>query len=111
MALHYYLDFEKPIAELEEKIQELVEFSTETVYLKTEIARLEKKVQKMREEIFSNLTRWQTVQVARHINRPFTLDYIRLIFTDFIELHGDRKFADDHAIVAGLARLDGQRSW
>ncbi|MDD2335553.1 MAG: acetyl-CoA carboxylase carboxyltransferase subunit alpha [Geobacteraceae bacterium] len=108
MALHYYLDFEKPIAELEEKIQELLEFSTETVDLKTEIARLEKKVQKMREDIFSNLTRWQTVQVARHINRPFTMDYIRLIFTDFIELHGDRKFADDHAIVAGLARLDGE---
>jgi acetyl-CoA carboxylase carboxyl transferase subunit alpha len=61
----------------------------------------------MREDIFSNLTRWQTVQLARHINRPFTTDYIRLIFTDFIELHGDRKFADDHAIVAGLARLDG----
>ncbi|TFG91315.1 MAG: acetyl-CoA carboxylase carboxyl transferase subunit alpha, partial [Syntrophobacterales bacterium] len=108
MALHYYLDFEKPIAELEEKIQELLEFSTETVDLKTEIARLEKKVQKMREDIFSNLTRWQTVQVARHINRPFTMDYIRLIFTDFIELHGDRKFADDHAIVAGLARLGGE---
>jgi acetyl-CoA carboxylase carboxyl transferase subunit alpha len=108
MALHYYLDFEKPIAELEEKIQELLDFSSETVDLKTEIARLEKKVEKMREDIFSNLTRWQTVQVARHINRPFTMDYIRLIFTDFIELHGDRKFADDHAIVAGLARLDGE---
>ena len=107
MALHSYLEFEKPIAELEEKIRELVEFSTDTVDLKAEIGRLEKKVEKMREDIFSNLTRWQTVQVARHINRPFTTDYIRLIFTDFIELHGDRKFADDHAIVAGLARLDG----
>ncbi|HOP41416.1 MAG TPA: acetyl-CoA carboxylase carboxyltransferase subunit alpha [Geobacteraceae bacterium] len=107
MALHYYLDFEKPIAELEEKIQELLEFSTEAVDLKTEVARLEKKVEKMREDIFSNLSRWQTVQVARHINRPFTTDYIRLIFSDFIELHGDRKFSDDHAIVGGLARLDG----
>ena len=107
MALNSYLEFEKPIAELEEKLRELQEFSTDTVDLKAEIGRLEKKVEKMREEIFSNLTRWQTVQLARHINRPFTTDYIRLIFTDFIELHGDRKFADDHAIVAGLARLDG----
>ncbi len=107
MALKSYLEFEKPIAELEEKLRELQELSTDTVDLKSEIVRLEKKVEKMREEIFSNLTRWQTVQLARHINRPFTTDYIRLIFTDFIELHGDRKFADDHAIVAGLARLDG----
>jgi acetyl-CoA carboxylase carboxyl transferase subunit alpha len=107
MALNACLEFEKPIAELEEKLRELQEFSTDTVDLKAEIGRLEKKVEKMREEIFSNLTRWQTVQLARHINRPFTTDYIRLIFTDFIELHGDRKFADDHAIVAGLARLDG----
>jgi acetyl-CoA carboxylase carboxyl transferase subunit alpha len=107
MALNSYLEFEKPIVELEEKLRELQEFSTDTVDLKAEVGRLEKKVVKMREEIFSNLTRWQTVQLARHINRPFTTDYIRLIFTDFIELHGDRKFADDHAIVAGLARLDG----
>jgi acetyl-CoA carboxylase carboxyl transferase subunit alpha len=108
MALNSYLDFEKPIVELEEKLRELQEFSTVTVDLKAEIGRLEKKVEKMRGEIFSNLTRWQKVQLARHINRPFTMDYIRNIFTDFIELHGDRKFADDHAIVAGLARLDGQ---
>ncbi|NMC73844.1 MAG: acetyl-CoA carboxylase carboxyltransferase subunit alpha [Geobacteraceae bacterium] len=108
MSLNQYLDFEKPIVELEEKLRELQEFSTASVNLKTEISHLEKKVEKMREEIFSNLTRWQKVQLARHINRPFTLDYIRLIFTDFIELHGDRKFADDHAIVAGLARLDGE---
>jgi acetyl-CoA carboxylase carboxyl transferase subunit alpha len=108
MALQSYLEFEKPIAELEEKIHELLELSSDSVDLKAEIARLEKKVEKMRVEIFSNLTRWQTVQVARHINRPFTMDYIRLIFTDFIELHGDRKFSDDHAIVAGLAYLDGE---
>ncbi|MEA5115649.1 MAG: acetyl-CoA carboxylase carboxyltransferase subunit alpha [Geobacteraceae bacterium] len=103
-----YLEFEKPIAELEEKIREIMEISSDTVDLKSDVARLEKKVEKMREEIFSDLTRWQTVQVARHINRPFTLDYIRLIFTDFIEMHGDRSFADDHAIVGGLARLDGE---
>jgi len=108
MAQHTYLEFEKPIAELEDKIRELTELSGDAVDLKAEIGRLEKKAEKMREEIFSNLTRWQTVQVARHINRPFTTDYIRLIFTDFIELHGDRKFSDDHAIVAGLARLDGE---
>ncbi len=108
MSLNQHLDFEKPIVELEEKLRELQEFSTASVNLKTEISRLEKKVEKMREEVFSNLTRWQKVQLARHINRPFTMDYIRLIFTDFIELHGDRKFADDHAIVAGLARLDGE---
>lgn len=108
MSLNQYLDFEKPIVELEEKLRELQEFSTASVNLRTEISRLEKKVEKMREEVFSNLTRWQKVQLARHINRPFTMDYIRLIFTDFIELHGDRKFADDHAIVAGLARLGGE---
>jgi len=103
-----YLEFEKPIAELEEKIRELNELSSDTVDLKADIARLEKKADKLRGEIYSDLTRWQTVQVARHINRPFTHDYIRLIFTDFIELHGDRAFADDHAIVGGLARLDGE---
>lgn len=108
MSLNQHLDFEKPIVELEEKLRELQEFSTASVNLRTEISRLEKKVEKMREEVFSNLTRWQKVQLARHINRPFTMDYIRLIFTDFIELHGDRKFADDHAIVAGLARLGGE---
>lgn len=108
MAKHYYLEFEKPIVELESKIQELTAFSSYTVDLKAEVAKLEKKAEKMREEIFSNLSRWQTAQVARHSNRPFALDYIRLIFTDFIELHGDRNFGDDHAIVGGLARLDGE---
>jgi acetyl-CoA carboxylase carboxyl transferase subunit alpha len=106
MANQYYLEFEKPVAELEKKIQELTEFSSDVVDLKGEIAKLEKKADKMREDIFSNLSRWQTAQVARHINRPFTLDYINLIFTEFIELHGDRNFGDDHAIVGGLARLD-----
>jgi acetyl-CoA carboxylase carboxyl transferase subunit alpha len=108
MAKHYYLEFEKPIVDLESKIQELTAFSSDTVDLKTEVAKLEKKAEKMREEIFSSLTRWQTAQVARHNSRPFALDYIKLIFTDFIELHGDRNFGDDHAIVGGLARLDGE---
>ncbi len=108
MALNPYLDFEKPIAELEEKLRELQEFSTDKLDLKAEVNRLEQKVEKMRGEVFANLTRWQTVQLARHVNRPFTMDYIRHIFTDFIELHGDRKFADDPAIIAGPARLDGE---
>jgi len=108
MATHTYLDFEKPVVELESKIQELLALSSDSTDLKSEVARLEKKVDKLREEIYSNLTRWQILQVARHINRPFTTDYIRLIFTEFVELHGDRNFGDDHAIVGGLARLDGE---
>ncbi len=108
MAAHYYLEFEKPIVELENKIQELTALSTDAVDLRTEVTKLEKKVDKMREEIFSNLTRWQTAQVARHSNRPFTMDYIKLIFSDFIELHGDRCFGDDHAIVGGLAMLQDE---
>ncbi len=108
MATQYYLDFEKPLADLERKIEELHELSGDTLDLKAEIAKLEKKAEKVQEEIFSNLSRWQTAQVARHINRPFTLDYLNLIFTEFTELHGDRNFGDDHAIVGGLARLDGE---
>src|SRR5512136_485108 len=108
MAAHYYLEFEKPIVELENKIEELTALSSDAVDLKAEVAKLEKKAEKMREEIFSNLTRWQTAQVARHSSRPFTMDYIRLIFSDFIELHGDRCFGDDHAIVGGLAMLEDE---
>ncbi|QXE92875.1 acetyl-CoA carboxylase carboxyltransferase subunit alpha [Geomonas subterranea] len=103
-----YLDFEKPLAELDKKIQELLAFSTQGVDLSAEVAKLEVKAAEMREEMFANLSRWQTAQVARHINRPFTLDYLSLIFTEFVELHGDRNFGDDHAIVGGLARLDGE---
>jgi len=108
MATQFYMEFEKPLAELEKKIQELQALSSDTMDLKAEISKLEKRAEKMREEIFSNLTRAQTAHVARHINRPFTMDYIHHIFTDFVELHGDRNFADDHAIVGGLARLDGE---
>jgi acetyl-CoA carboxylase carboxyl transferase subunit alpha len=103
-----YLDFEKPLAELDKKIQELLSFSTDSIDLKHEVEKLEQKAEKMRHEMFANLSRWQTAQVARHINRPFTLDYLSLIFTEFVELHGDRNFGDDHAIVGGLARLDGE---
>ncbi len=108
MATQYYMEFEKPLAELEKKIQELHAMSTDTMDLKAEIGKLEKRAERMRQEIFSNLNRWQTAQVGRHVNRPFTMDYLNMIFTDFTELHGDRNFGDDHAIVAGLAKLDGE---
>lgn len=107
MAAQYFMEFEKPVVELEKKVQELAELAGTNAELAGEVTKLEKKVDRMREVIFSNLSRWQTVQVARHIERPFTLDYVNLIFTDFTELHGDRLFGDDHAIVAGLAKLDG----
>jgi len=107
MANQVYMEFEKPLMELEKKIEELGVLSKE-MDLSKEIAKLEKRAEEMRGEIFSNLSRWQTAQIARHINRPFTLDYLKLIFTDFTELHGDRLFGDDHAIVGGPARLDGE---
>jgi acetyl-CoA carboxylase carboxyl transferase subunit alpha len=106
MATQFYLEFEKPVVELEKKIQELMTVSPEL--LQTDIAKLEKKADEMRADIFANLTRWQTAQVARHPNRPYILDYIDRIFTDFTELHGDRLYGDDHAIVGGPARLNGE---
>ncbi len=105
---HHTLDFEKPVIELEKKIEELNLLAREGLDISSDVAALENRVEEMRAEIFSSLSRWQTAQVARHINRPFTLDYIKLIFTDFTELHGDRAFGDDRAIVGGLARFDGQ---
>lgn len=108
MANQVNLEFEKSVSELEKKIEELNRLSLDGLDIRADVAKLEERVGQMRADIFSNLTRWQTAQVARHINRPFTLDYIRLMFTDFTELHGDRAFGDDHAIVAGLARFDGQ---
>jgi acetyl-CoA carboxylase carboxyl transferase subunit alpha len=104
----YTLEFERPILELEAKIQELKQFAeAEKVDFSTEIARLERKVVRLQEEVFANLTSWQRTQIARHPNRSYAMDYIRLMLTDFIELHGDRAFADDRAIVGGLARLEG----
>lgn len=108
MATQFYLEFEKPVVELEKKVQELVDIAGDNEELRGEVGKLEKKVDRMREVIFANLSRWQTAQVARHINRPFTLDYLSMIFTEFVELHGDRNFGDDHAIVGGLARIDGE---
>ncbi len=103
-------DFEKPIVELETKIEEMRQLSQNgEVDITEEITQLEAKAQKLREEVYSNLTRWQRVQLARHPNRPFTLDYIQLIADSFQELHGDRGYRDDHAIVAGLARIGGKQ--
>lgn len=105
----HYLDFEKPIAELEQKIDELSNLKVESQsLLAPEIARLKQKVSELRKQTFSNLTRWQKVQLARHPNRPYTLDYISIITDRFMELHGDRKFRDDPAIVGGLATIDGR---
>jgi len=103
------LDFEKPIAELERQIDELKRLAAErSVDVAEEIAPLERKLGDLRLEIYRNLTPLQRVQVARSARRPFTLDYVRLCFTDWIELHGDRAFRDDAAIVGGFARLDGE---
>ena len=104
-----YLDFEKPILELQKKISDMEEFSrVENIELDTEITALQAKLSKLQDSIFSNLTRWQRVLLARHPKRPYTLDYIGLITTDFVELHGDRGFADDKALVGGFARLEGR---
>ena len=104
-----FLDFEQPIADLESKIEALrLTQDDSAVDISEEIKRLEQKGQTLAEEIYSKLSAWQICQVARHPQRPYTLDYLRLIFTDFEELHGDRAFADDHAIVGGLARLNDE---
>jgi len=104
-----FLDFEQPIAELEAKITELrnVEFDN-NINISDALTELEDRSQALTESIFSTLTDWQISQLSRHPGRPYTLDYIEHIFTDFHELHGDRAYADDPAIICGLARLDGQ---
>ncbi|MGB1747497.1 MAG: acetyl-CoA carboxylase carboxyltransferase subunit alpha [Pseudohongiellaceae bacterium] len=104
-----YLDFEQPIAELEAKIRELRLVGTDNdINISEEIQNLQDKSTKLTEKIYANLSSWQISQVARHPLRPYTLDFIEHIFTDFDELHGDRLFADDLAIIGGLARLDGR---
>lgn len=101
------LDFEKPIVELEGKIEEMRRYS-DSLDIDEEVKRLEDKVNQLRKTVYSGLTRWQKVQLARHPERPYTLDYISYMTTDFIELHGDRNFRDDKAIVGGFARLDAE---
>lgn len=104
-----FLDFEKPIAELEQKIEQLRHVSSDSaVDISEEIGRLQQKSETLTTNIYAKLTPWQTALVARHPQRPYTFDYIREIFTDFHELHGDRMFKDDQAIVGGLARFNGE---
>ncbi len=104
----YYLDFEQPIAELEEKIEELRMVGNDSdLNITEEINRLKSKSVSLTESIFSNLSAWDVARLARHPKRPYTLDYIDHIFTEFDELHGDRTYADDQSIIGGLARLDG----
>ncbi|NKF24489.1 acetyl-CoA carboxylase carboxyltransferase subunit alpha [Solimonas marina] len=104
-----YLDFEQPIAELQQKIEELRFATTGSgVNLTEEISRLEGKSRQLTEQVFAKLTPWQVAQVARHPQRPYALDYIKALFTEWDELHGDRHFADDPSIVGGVARLEGR---
>ena len=110
MANGFTLDFERPIIELEEKIQELKGLSSSksrALNLEREIQQLEEKLEHARREVYQQLTPWQRVQMARHPKRPYTLDYVGMLMTDFIELHGDRLFADDKALISGLARFEG----
>jgi acetyl-CoA carboxylase carboxyl transferase subunit alpha len=109
MSKRHFLEFEQPIAELDAKIEELRYVQNESaVDISDEIDRLDKKSQQLTKDIYSNLTPWQVTQIARHPQRPYTLDYVADLFTDFAELHGDRSFADDLSIVGGLARFNGQ---
>ena len=104
-----FLEFEQPIAELETKIEQLRFVQDDSaVDISEEISRLDAKSQTLTKDIYAKLTPWQCAMVARHPQRPYTLDYAELIFSDFQELHGDRNFSDDHAIVGGLARFNGQ---
>jgi acetyl-CoA carboxylase carboxyl transferase subunit alpha len=104
--MHYYLDFEKPVAELENKIEELRRLADgKDMNITSEIKKLSKKAQDLRADIFSRITPWQKTLIARHPERPYTLDYVRLIMEDFVELHGDRRYADDPSIVCGFAKF------
>ncbi len=102
------LDFEKPIVELERKIEEMKKLD-DNLDIKDEIKNLEEKINQLKKSVYQNLTRWQRVQLARHPQRPYTLDYIYNMTEDFVELHGDRLFKDDKAIVGGLAKLGGEK--
>lgn len=104
------LEFEKPIVELETKISELKKFtSEENIDLSEEITTLTERLETLREEVFTNLSSWQKVQLSRHPDRPYTLDYIDMITDDFVEIHGDRHFGDDQALITGMATIGGQK--
>ena len=105
--MKHYLDFEKPIVELQRKLDDLKKHPG--ISLEAEIAQIEKKIEETRRNIFTDLTPWQRVQLARHPRRPYSLDYFSSAFSDFSELHGDRLFSDDHAIVGGFAYLEEQK--
>jgi len=108
LAKRTFLDFEQPIAELEAKIEELRYVQSESaVDITDEIDQLSKKSQQLTKDIYSDLTPWQVTKISRHPERPYTLDYVNALFTDFVEMHGDRHFADDPSIVGGLARFNG----
>ena len=103
------LDFEKPIVELEKKIAELRHLSAnDNLDLQSEVKKLESRLEHVKKETYLHLTPWQRVQIARHPKRPYTLDYVQSIFTDFVEFHGDRTFADDKALIGGFGKLDEQ---
>jgi len=105
-----WLEFEKPLLELEQRIDELRSFAdNQNIDVARELARLEAKAGDLRKQIYGRLTRWQVTQIARHPKRPYTLDYIRMLGIDFLELHGDRRYGDDEAIVGGLGFLGGRR--
>ena len=101
------LDFEKPIVDLETRIEDLRKMGPRRVTLEPEIKRLETKLAKLKDDVYAHLDSWQRVQIARHPKRPYTSDYIRLMTEDFLELHGDRLFSDDAALVGGFAKIDG----
>src|SRR5207237_3991665 len=106
--MRHQLDFEKPIAELQNKLEELrkhQETHSLNISFKDEVAQIEKKIAETRKQIFSNLTAWQRVQLARHSKRPYTLNYLETVFSDFSELHGDRLYGEGRAMVGGFARL------
>ncbi len=104
----YYLDFEKPVAELDQKIDDLIEMnSKDGVDHSSEISRLREKRDKLAQKVYTNLSRWQRVQLARYPKRPYALDYIERLCPDFVELHGDRYFSDDHAVVCGIGTVEG----
>jgi len=107
----FALPFEKPVLDLEDKLHELESFSkTQDIDMAHEIKRMKEKIASTRAQIYNNLTSWQKVQVARHPERPYTMDYINKMTTDFVEIHGDRIHADDRALIGGFAKIDGQKA-